>query len=386
MAEYFSHGLIHGLIVFQVILLVVILSNAWFLHRAHRHTPLSVLPMISILVPARNEERNIANCVHSLLAQDYPSFEIIVYDDQSTDATLAILEQIARKQPRLKVMEGTPLPEGMVGKGWACAQLARQARADLLLFTDADTLHQPQALRIIVTALIGEKADLLTGFPRQELHSWGERLLVPFFSWALYCFNPLGLAYRLRIPALSSAIGQMMLFRQEAYQAIGGHERVADSIIEDLMLARRIKSAGLRWRFMNITDIVSSRMYHGNREAYDGFSKNLFAAFDFHLLGYCFAYLWLAYTFLEPLIILTLSAFGKAPLARVDELATCIGLSLLVWLIPYLDLHIPFYLAFLYPINMLAIEVVAFRSLYLTLTGHLSWKDRTLSRQPWKWF
>ena len=386
MVEYLTHTLINHLIIFQAIILLVILSNMWFLHRAKKHTSPGALPMVSILVPARNEERNIANCVRSLLAQDYPSFEVIVYDDQSTDATRSILEQIARKHPMLKILDGIPLPEGRLGKNWACVQLARQAKGDLLLFTDADTLHQPQALRMIVTAMIGEKADLLTGFPRQELHTWGERLLVPFFSWALYCFNSLGLAYGLRVPVLSSAVGQMMLFRREAYQAIGGHERVADSIIDDLMLARQIKSAGLRWRFMNLTDLVSCRMYQGSREAFDGFSKNLFAAFDFHLLFFCFAFIWLAILFLEPLIILILSILGKVPLARLDELVLCIGLSLLLWLIPFLDLRIPFYLAFLYPINLLAIEVVAFRSLHLTLTGHLTWKDRTLSRQRWKWF
>ena len=97
-----------------------------------------------------------------------------------------------------------PLLKGQVGKNWACSQLAHQAQGELFFFTDADTLHQPGTLRAIVTALMGEQADLLTGFPRQEVHTWGERLLVPFFSWALLCFIPLALAYRLRLPVLSS--------------------------------------------------------------------------------------------------------------------------------------------------------------------------------------
>ena len=160
------------------------------------------------------------------------------------------LSRLPRTSPKLKVLAGSPPPEGMLGKNWACVQLAHQAQGDLLFFTDADTLHQPQTLRAIVTALIGEQADLLTGFPRQEVQSWGERLLVPFFSWAFYCFIPLGLAYRLRLPALSIAAGQMLLFRRQAYQAIGGHARLGSSIVDDLILARRIKAAGLRWRVM----------------------------------------------------------------------------------------------------------------------------------------
>ena len=158
------------------------------------------------------------------------------------------------------------------------------------------------------------------------------------------------------------------------------------SIIDDLMLARRIKAAGLRWRVMNITDLITCRMYHGSREAFNGFAKNLFAAFDFRLLSFSFAFLWLAVMFWEPLIVLALSVFGRAPQARVDELAICIGLSLLLWLIPYMELGIPFSLALLYPLTLLANEVVAFQSLYLSLSGRLSWKNRTLGRPRWKWF
>jgi chlorobactene glucosyltransferase len=385
MADYLTQDLVRTLVIFQAIILLVILSNAWLLRRTRRHTPPPVFPRVSILVPARNEEKNIAACIRSLLAQDYPSFEVLAYDDQSGDGTRSILEQIAGAEGKLKVLVGGPLPEGRLGKNWACTQLAQQAKGDLLFFTDADTVHQPQTLGSIVTALLGEQADLLTGFPRQKVHTWGERLLVPFFSWASFCFSPLGLAYRIRLPAFSTAVGQMMLFRREAYQAIGGHESVCSSIIDDLMLARRIKAAGLRWRVMNIADLISCRMYSGNREAFTGFAKNLFAAFDFHLSIFAFVFLWLAVMFWEPLIILALSVVGGAPQARSDELAICVGLSLLLWLIPYGEQGVPLGLAFLYPITMLATEMVALQSLYLTLTGHLTWKGRALEQQHWKW-
>jgi len=386
MAAYLTHALVLHLIIFQAVILLVILSNARILYQTRRHTPPLVFPKVTILVPARNEEKNIAGCIRSLLAQDYPFFEIIALDDQSSDATHLILEQIANTQSKLKVLVGSPPPEGQLGKNWACVQLAQQAYGDLLFFTDADTLHRPQTLRLIVTALIGEQADLLTGFPRQEVDTWGEKLLVPFFSWALFCFNPLWLAYRLRLPALTSAVGQMMLFRRQAYQAIGGHDSVGSSIVDDLMLARRIKAAGLRWRVVNITDLITSQMYHGSREAFEGFAKNLFATFDFHLLGFSFVFLWLAVMFWEPLIVLVLSVLRWAPQARVEQLAVCIGLSLLLWLIPYLELGIPFGLALLYPVTLLANEVVAFQSLRLSLTGRLTWKGRTLARPHVKWF
>jgi chlorobactene glucosyltransferase len=386
MADYFTHALIIHIIIFQAAILLVILTNSWFLHRSRRHTPPLVFPKVSILVPARDEEESIAACIQSLLAQEYPAFEVLVLDDQSSDSTRPILDQIAAAHPRLKVLSGSPLPDGHSGKNWACVQLARQAQGDLFFFTDADTLHAPQTLRHIVTALIGEQADLLTGFPRQQVNTWGERLLVPFFSWAFYCFLPLGMAYKLRSPAVSNAVGQMMLFRRQSYQAIGGHDGVGTSVIDDLMLARRIKAAGLRWRVTNVRDLITCRMYRGSRAAFEGFSKNIFAVFDFRLVRLLFVYLWLAAMFWEPLIVLALSALGRAPLARPDELAVSIGLSLLLWLIPYWELGLPFGLAFLYPLTLLANEMVAFQSLRLSLAGRLTWKGRQLAQPRWKWF
>lgn len=385
MADYFTHGLVLHLIIFQALILLVILSNIRLLHQARRYAAPPAFPKVSILIPARNEENTIAGCIRSLLAQDYPSFEVLVLDDQSSDDTPLILEQIANQNPTLKVLNGKSPPVNLGGKNWACVQLTQQAKGDLLFFTDADTLHHPQTLRATVTALLGTQADMLTGFPRQEVLSWGERLMVPFFSWAIFCFIPLAMAYRLRLPALASAVGQMMLFRREAYESIGGHERLELSIVDDLMLARRIKEAGLRWRVLYIADLITCRMYRNSREAFYGLVKNLFAAFGFRLLPYSFVFLWLAVMFWGPLIVLALMILGQAPQSQAYELAACIGISLLLWLIPYIELGIPIGLAFLYPITLLANEVVAFQSLRLSLTGRLTWKGRSLSQPHWRW-
>ena len=148
---------------------------------------------------------------------------MLILDDQSTDHTRDILHEIVKQNPNLIIIDGKPAPADQVGKNWACTQLAEQAKGDYLLFTDADTIHKPNCLKSIVTSLVGERADLITGFPSQQVCSWGERLLVPFFSWAMICFIPLGIAYCLRRSALYSAVGQMMLFRRDAYEMIGGH-------------------------------------------------------------------------------------------------------------------------------------------------------------------
>jgi chlorobactene glucosyltransferase len=152
-----------------------------------------------------------------------------------------------------------------------------------------------------------------------------------------------------------------------------------------MSLAKRIKQAGLRWRVMRITDLVSCRMYQGNQEAIDGFSKNLFAIFDFRLGVFLFAYLWLGMLFLEPLLVLLAKVGGFAPAASYGELTVCIILSLFVWCLPYAELALPAYLGLIYPLTMLANELAAFRSLVLSLSGRLSWKGRTLARPKWRW-
>ncbi len=386
MTIYFNHGMIISFIFFQAVVLIIVLSNIILLHRSRRQNEPMYFPSVSILVPVRDEEKRISACIHSLLSQVYPAYEVIVLDDQSSDDTAGILQRIEIDNPRLKILAGTLPPEGFTGKNWACSQLAQHAQGDLLLFTDADTIFQPDALKEIVRAMLGEQADLITGYPRQIMQSWGERLLVPFFLWALLCFTPLWLAYHLRIPSLSTAVGQMMLFRREAYHKVGGHFALGTVIVEDIALARNIIRAGLRWRVVNITDLISCQMYLGGQEAFNGFAKNLFATFDFRLVEFLFVYLWLGALFLEPLIILAFKLFEIAPSASYIELAICISLSVLVWCIPYWELRLPLILCIFYPIAMIANEAAAFQSIILSLTGRLSWKGRPLARPKWKLF
>lgn len=385
MLEYLTRDQVLGIFWFELVVLVVVLSNRWLVHRARRYPDPLDFPMVSILIPARNEERSIADCVLSLLAQDYPTFEVLVLDDQSTDCTRSILTEISTSYPQLKVLDGQPPIPSQLGKNWACSQLAHQAQGELFLFTDADTIHHPHALRRMVAAMLGERADMLAGFPRQLVLTWGERLLVPFFGWAIYCFNPLFLAYNLRLPLLSAAVGQMMLFKSQAYWAVGGHDEVSGVVVDDLVLAQRIKAAGLRWRLAYIADLISCRMYRGYDEAFRGFTKNLFAAFNFRLLPFAFVFIWLGLVFWLPMFTLLLSFLGLAPSTQPMILGLTLCLSLLLWLVPYVDMGIPFGLAFLYPFTMVFVEWVAFQSLWRTLSGKLTWKGRSISKQPWTW-
>jgi len=385
MSQYFTRDLISQMVVFQAFMLLILLSNLWLTHRARKHSLPSRLPRVSVLVPARNEEVTIEDCLRSLLEQDYPGFEVLVLDDQSTDNTAAILQRLAAEYPNLIVLNGAPAPEKIAGKNWACTQLAEKAAGELLLFTDADTEHQPGMLKGVVGAMLGEKADMLSGFPRQVVKSWGERLLVPFFTWASLNFIPLGLAYLMRSTVLSVAVGQLMIFRRDAYQAVGGHAALGTSFLDDIVLARRIKAIGKRWRVLSIADLVSCRMYRSSQRAYEGLTKSLFGAFGYRLLPYVFITLWLTCLAWVPIVVYLLWLGGLAPLANPLMLTACLGLAFLTWLVAYIEIRVPLYLALLYPLTILANTWVMLRSLVFTLAGKLRWKDRALDKPKWKW-
>ncbi|MDR7476102.1 MAG: glycosyltransferase [Armatimonadota bacterium] len=377
---WFRHQL--GIGVFVGILLVIAASNLLALRRLGTYPPPARFPRVSVLLPARNEETVIGDCICSLLAQDYPDFEVLGLDDGSTDGTDAVLAALAREDARLRVLSGRPLPEGWLGKHWACQQLAQAATGELLLFTDADTVHHPQALRLGVAALLAEQADLLSGFLHQRLLTWGERLTVPTIFWCFFSFLPLALAHRVRAPALSLTNGQWMLFRRSAYGAVGGHAAVRDRPVDDIALGQRVKAKGLRWRIVDVGDFVSCRMYPGFRAALEGFTKNLFAVFDFRLAEYLFVWVWMTLITVEPLAVSVLwpLGIGRNTFALWPALVA-VGEMLVLWGIAMARLRFPRYLALLYPAHILLLVFIAFRSLLWTATDRATWKGRTLPRQ-----
>jgi len=366
-------------------MLVIILTNLWFMHRSRKHSMPSKLPRVSVLVPARNEEMNIEACVRSLLGQNYPDFEVLVLDDQSTDSTPLKLAQLALEHDRLELITGLPAPQGIAGKNWACAQLVKQADGELLFFTDADTVHQPEALPKIISSMLGEKADLLTGFPRQVVKSWGERLLVPFFSWTSLNFVPLGLAYLLHTTVLPIAVGQVMIFTRKAYESVGGHAALGTNILDDIVLARRIKAAGLRWRVVHLSDLISCRMYISSQQAYEGLTKNLFGAFGYRLLPYFFIIFWLVSMAWIPIMVFALWLAGLAPMVHPPVLLVCLVLALVTWLLALIEIKVPVVMTLFYPLSILVNVWVMLRSMIFSLGGKLQWKERLLEKPKWKW-
>ena len=362
--------------------LIISLGNSIFIHRLRGRTLLpGQSPFVSILVPARNEALNIASCVRSLLRQDYPAFEVIVLDDHSTDGTHSILEEIQKEYPELKTLEGEALPPGWLGKHWACQQLAKAARGEFLLFTDADTWHEPDALRDSIATALEKNADLLTVFPHEQVITWGEKLTVPILGFAMFSYVPVFLAHWRPFSQLSITIGQFMLFRRAAYEAIGGYEAIRSHPVDDVTLGRRILRHGFKWLLVNGTHHVHCRMYRDFDSAVAGFTKNLFAFFDHHVLLYLLAWLWIGVVFLEPMLVILLQLFGiHLEYFPVSMAWMAVLESLLLFAIAYHHSRIPLYLVWFYPVSMTLFVTIALRSLIFAWQGRHDWKDRSLPR------
>lgn len=267
-------------IAFALFIMSVTVAANWlvFPRLGRRERPLPpTLPRISLLIPARNEAGVIGQTVAALLGQDYPDFELLVLDDHSDDGTPDVARSAAAGDTCLRVLPGAPLPPGWLGKNWACHQLAEAATGDLLIFTDADVGWQPGALAAVVADMAYLDADLLTIWPTQTTVTWPERLVVPLMALAIWAYLPLVAVHYLPFAAFAAANGQCLAFRRRAYAAVGGHTAVADNIVEDVGLARRIKAGGMRLRMADGNGRIGARMYTNWHAVKAGFAKNILA-------------------------------------------------------------------------------------------------------------
>jgi chlorobactene glucosyltransferase len=256
--------------------IVTILHNLdWLDVVVHPQPAPSTAPLISVIVPARDEERNIRRCVECLLSQDYPNYELIVLDDRSTDATPTILATIARQDGRLHVLNGSELPAGWAGKPHALYQAARIAQGAWLCFVDADTFAAPQALSSVYAAAQACAADLFSIFTRQEMGSFWEKVILPLIFTALSVgFSPRKVNDPHRPDAIAN--GQFIFIRNSVYQALGGHAAIKSSIVEDRDLATLVKQAGYHLVVADGQAVASTRMYTSLSEMWEGWTKNIF--------------------------------------------------------------------------------------------------------------
>ncbi len=238
-------------------------------------------PLVSVLIPARNEEHRLRACLESVLAQTYPRLEVWVYDDHSEDRTQEVVREFARRDPRVHLLVGKALPPGWMGKNFACAQLARHARGRYWLFLDADARMAPDTVAWAVSLMETQAADLLSLIPRVETRSLAEALTQTMITTAFLGFFPLRWIWQRKSPLWAAALGPWIFVRSSAYRETGGHAALRWEVVEDIALARLFKAHGKRVLVVAAPDRVEVRFYEGLRQTWYGFGKSAFGAFRY---------------------------------------------------------------------------------------------------------
>ena len=321
------------------------------------YAPAASGPLISVIIPARNEARNIDACVRSILAASYPNIEIIVVDDRSTDGTGDLAERLG-----VRVVRGAELPAGWFGKQWALVQGNRVARGELLLFADADTRHEPELIARAVTALQTERVDLFSVIPRQETVTFWERLIQPHVFVALAArISDLRRLNRTRVDWNAIANGQFILVTRASYERVGTHEAVKSTVTDDVMLAQTYVRHGLDIFLVHAVSDMTTRMYGSLREIIEGWSKNLalgapLMAPPVRWIRAVFPYvMWMpALLWIGPPVAWAAFGWHFAAIATIASLITWIGI--------YAGERSPVRYAFLYPLGSAMVALIMIRS------------------------
>jgi chlorobactene glucosyltransferase len=346
-------------------------------------TPLENPPLVSVIVPARNEAHNIARCVSSILSTTYPNLELIVVDDSSTDATVSIAREAAAGDPRARVITSPPLPDGWFGKQWACATGAKVARGSVLQFTDADTVHGADLVTRSTNAMRDARAQLFSVAGRQELGGFWEKVIQPqIFTILSMRYGGTESVTEATNVSNKIANGQCIFVTHDSYNSIGGHGSVRACVAEDLMLAQRFFAARKRVVLMLGVNQLSTRMYASLGEIISGWRKNVFAggldAVPFGRIGRTFFPLFLLLPPLMqvlPVLVLILGALGQAtPDAMLWATIASVA-TLLWWIVVYVIIRENPLYALTYPLGALVL-------LYIFVTAvmrgrRVTWKGRT---------
>lgn len=329
--------------------------------------------VVSVLIPARDEEASIGPVVDAVLAQDHPLLELIVYDDGSTDLTPDLLAARAG-DPRLKVVEGRGLPEGWVGKPHACHQLSRYARGDLLIFVDADVVLDPGALSRIVGLMQDYEANVLTAVPAQQTGSLMERLVLPLLHLTYTAWLPLVMVHRTHDPRFLAANGQILAVQRHTYQAIGGFEAVGAEVVDDMAFCRNAKRARRRVLFVDGSSLGRCRMYGSATEVWKGFSKNLYEG-----LGESPLLLGLVLSLYSAAFVLPYLALLASPLipGLFAPAAVAVGLNLVLRLALAARFRHSLLGVLLHPVAVLLLLAIAINSFVWARRGAIEWAGRT---------
>jgi glycosyltransferase involved in cell wall biosynthesis len=362
------------------IVLTMVLRRLEFLTPQSPRFEQSEPPMVTAILPAKDEEANLSDCLAAVCGQTYPNLEVLVVDDRSADRTGEIARRFAAQDGRIRVLTIDHLPPGWTGKTHALHQAAGRARGDWLWFLDADTLHAPEGLSIMMEYARSQRAALVSLLPELRCETFWERVVQPLGAIVLMQSFPLHVVHRQDSP-LAFANGQYLLIERSAYDAAGGHEAVRDRFVEDIALAGRVKALGLPIRVALIRGIVTCRMYSSLPQLVRGWSRILYDALDRRAIR-------LTGKLLDPMIFsqsghaALLAALAGLTMGGNPTFAlTLLGLSL----IHHAGMYFVFRLVYntsvpgsrsvgWYPLGNLVIDAILLRAIRMCLTGRVTWR------------
>lgn len=341
--------------------------------------------LVSILIPARNEYHNLKQCLDSLIKLDYSNIEILVLNDRSTDQTAELVENYQKIDKRIQLLQGNDLPDGWIGKHWACHQLSESAKGTIILFMDADTVLANTIVSKAVLAMNKQSSDLLSLVPGRKANCLIEKLTFPFIDWMTLCWLPVKLASSSKSAYLSANFGQFMMFRKEAYISIGGHSYLRENLLDDFELGREIKRNGLKWSLYDGSKDVTTRMYSRSREAFTGLSRSIFPVFDYRISAFILAVAILSSLAILPqLYIINYSLYGTSDQFLIFLSYFSMIMLSLSWLVTCIKFNHNLLTVLIYPIIIFVTISIGIHSVFTNMAGTTSWKERRVSKSKIK--
>ena len=336
----------------------------------------SEVPLISVCIPARNEESNIEACVRSALVNRGVNIEVLIYDDDSTDGTPQILSDLTARDGRVRRVDTEALPIDWNGKQWGCERMGQASKGEWLLFTDADVRLSPECLKTTLIAARASNCDLISTVPRQIIGTWMEDAIIPLIHFVLLSYLPMGQMRTTTLPAASAGCGQFLFVRKSMWVRSGGHAAFRQSMHDGIKLPRAVRSVGGRTDLFDGTELAECRMYRTAGQVWRGFAKNAYEGLGsfalllfitiIHIVGHVLPWGWIIWAlFTDQIATVTTALAGSA-----------IAIAFIQRMIFAKRFQHSLRTVLLHPLGILLLTIIQWHSLWIAKTGRRSWKGR----------
>lgn len=356
-------------------MVIIALNNAFYFKRCSKlwNDSYTKEPSVSVLVPARNEEKTIESCILSLLNQNYTNYEVLVYDDNSNDKTYSILKKLEASNLRLRILKGKLLADGWKGKSYGLYQLSQLSSSDYLICVDADLIAKPNLIKWSVSNIIHHKCDSLSAWPKHNLPSLLHYFIVPTIYIATGILFPINWIRSTSNPLFSHAIGQLMVFKKTSYNEVGGYEIIKDKINDDINMAREMKAKKYSHIFLDASSYLEGDMYDSFHNGMAGVTRTLYEYFDWKKYPIIILTLYLFFCIILPPFFSIYLALALRPLFMQFAIASL--LFYFAWSITCYNRRLKWFTPLFIPVQFFMVIICGWRSIAMKRKGYL-WKGR----------